>query len=218
AVSRVWPGGRGRGPGGRGLAGRRRRSASPYADPPGAPRAVPLPAAALDIELWEAARRAFTKANARRLAVRVVALTLDELDTAESQLDLWEAAAEAVAAAAANDQPAGAPPTADGLVRMSCSESPSRHRSMGRGDTAFLWGARARAPTPARAPGVESSDPSAAEPHSARGLQDAIDRIRSRWGVRGVVRGSGLALSGSRPRDARHAPSPTPSSPAPAPS
>jgi hypothetical protein len=47
------------------------------------------------------------------------------------------------------------------------------------------------------------------------GLQDAIDRIRSRWGVRGVVRGSGLALSGRRARDAA---TPAASSPAPAPS
>jgi len=47
---------------------------------------------------------------------------------------------------------------------------------------------------------------SAAE-HTARGLQDAIDHIRSRWGARGVVRGSGLALGASRPRDSRGTPS-----------
>ena len=35
------------------------------------------------------ARRAFTQANARRLAVRRVSLTLDRLEEAEGQLDLW---------------------------------------------------------------------------------------------------------------------------------
>src|SRR6185312_8276536 len=71
-----------------GLVSRRLRIELTYADHTAATRAVPLPAAVLDAELWDAARRAFTKANARRLAVRMVALTLDELDTAESQLDL----------------------------------------------------------------------------------------------------------------------------------
>jgi hypothetical protein len=51
---------------------------------------VALHAAALDAELWDAARRAFTRANARRLAVRAVALTLDRLEEAEGQLELWE--------------------------------------------------------------------------------------------------------------------------------
>ena len=51
---------------------------------------MPLRAAALDAELWDAARRAFTLANAKRLAVRSVALTLDRLVEAEAQLELWE--------------------------------------------------------------------------------------------------------------------------------
>jgi hypothetical protein len=172
-----------------GLVSRRLRIELTYADHTGTSRAVPLSAAALDAELWDAARRAFTKANARRLAVRMVALTLDELDTAESQLDLWEVAAEAAAAAtAAGDQPA------DGAAGPSCPRSPSRPERMGRNDTAFFCGAPA---------------------DTGHGLQDAIDHIRSRWGARGVVRGSGLALSESRSRDAR--PAPSSSSPAPAP-
>jgi aldehyde dehydrogenase (NAD+) len=60
-----------------------------YADHTDAARAVALHAAALDAELWDAARRAFTQANARRLAVRSVALTLDRLEEAEGQLELW---------------------------------------------------------------------------------------------------------------------------------
>jgi hypothetical protein len=51
---------------------------------------VPQGGAALDAELWDAARRGFTKANTRRLAVRAVSLTLDMLEIEESQLDLWD--------------------------------------------------------------------------------------------------------------------------------
>jgi DNA polymerase IV len=75
----------------RGLVARRLRVALTYADHATAARAVALHAAALDAELWDAARRAFTQANARRLAVRAVALTLDRLEEAEGQLELWEA-------------------------------------------------------------------------------------------------------------------------------
>ena len=74
----------------RGLVARRLRVALTYADHTAAARAVTLHAAALDAELWDAARRAFTQANARRLAVRSVSLTLDRLEEAEAQLELWE--------------------------------------------------------------------------------------------------------------------------------
>jgi DNA polymerase-4 len=73
----------------RGLVARRLRVALTYADHTAATRAVALRAAALDTELWDAARRAFTQANARRLAVRGVSLTLDRLEAAETQLELW---------------------------------------------------------------------------------------------------------------------------------
>ncbi|HET6577168.1 MAG TPA: hypothetical protein VFG66_02530 [Gemmatimonadales bacterium] len=75
----------------RGLVARRLRVSLTYADHATAARAVALHAAALDAELWDAARRGFTQANARRLAVRAVALTLDRLEEAEGQLELWEA-------------------------------------------------------------------------------------------------------------------------------
>jgi len=39
--------------------------------------------------MWNAARRAFTQADARRLAVRTVEITLDRLEAAEAQLELW---------------------------------------------------------------------------------------------------------------------------------
>jgi DNA polymerase IV len=60
-----------------------------YADYTAGARAVPLRAAMLDAELWDAARRAFVLANTKRLAVRAVALTLDRLTEAEAQLELW---------------------------------------------------------------------------------------------------------------------------------
>ena len=77
-----------------GLVACRLRVALTYADHTAAARAVPLHTAALDAELWDAARRAFTQANARRLAVRTVEITLDQLEAAESQLELWEETSE----------------------------------------------------------------------------------------------------------------------------
>jgi DNA polymerase-4 len=61
-----------------------------YADYTTIARAVPLRAAILDAELWDAARRAFALANTKRLAVRAVALTLDRLMASEGQLELWD--------------------------------------------------------------------------------------------------------------------------------
>ncbi|HEV2085339.1 MAG TPA: hypothetical protein VGR09_09665, partial [Gemmatimonadales bacterium] len=60
-----------------------------YADYTSVARTVPLRAAVLDAELWDAARRAFSLANTKRLAVRSVSLTLDRLMETEAQLDLW---------------------------------------------------------------------------------------------------------------------------------
>jgi len=74
----------------RGLVARRLHVALSYADHTDATRAVPLKAATLDVELWEAARRAFALANAKRLAVRSVSLTLDRIVEAETQMELWD--------------------------------------------------------------------------------------------------------------------------------
>jgi DNA polymerase IV len=72
----------------RGLTAGRLRVEATYADYTAGDRAVPLRAAMLDAELWDAARRAFVLANTKRLAVRAVALTLDRL-TEAGQLELW---------------------------------------------------------------------------------------------------------------------------------
>ncbi len=103
-----------------GLAAGRLRLEATYADHTAVARAVPLRAAALDVELWEAARRAFALASTKRLAVRSVSLRLDRIVESEAQLDLW--------------QDGGTAP-----------------------------------------------------------LQPAIDRIRARWGARGLMRGTGLS-------------------------
>jgi DNA polymerase-4 len=71
------------------LAAGRLRLQATYADYTIVDRTVPLKAAALDADLWGAARRAFSLANGKRLAVRAVALTLDHLLENEAQLDLW---------------------------------------------------------------------------------------------------------------------------------
>jgi DNA polymerase-4 len=73
----------------RGLSAGRLRLEATYADYTAIARAVPLSAAVLDAELWDAARRAFALANTKRLAVRSVALTLDRLMETEAQLELW---------------------------------------------------------------------------------------------------------------------------------
>ena len=65
---------------------------SPTPITPTVARALPLRASALDAELWDAARRAFTLANGKRLAVRAVAVTLDRLLEAEAQLELFDGA------------------------------------------------------------------------------------------------------------------------------
>ena len=50
---------------------------------------LPLPPALLDVELWDAARRAFALANTRPVAIRTVIVTADRLVEEEGQLDLF---------------------------------------------------------------------------------------------------------------------------------
>lgn len=72
------------------LAARRLALAVDYVDHMGTTRSVPLREAALDGELWEAARRALALALVRRTAVRHVTVTVDRLVEADLQLDLWD--------------------------------------------------------------------------------------------------------------------------------
>jgi DNA polymerase-4 len=93
---------------------------------------VPLTRAALDVELWDASRRAFALACQRTIAVRAVGVTVDRLREAGTQMDLWEGG-----------------------------------RAEGRG------GGKSAA-----SPAFPPSRPSA--------LQGAVDKIRKRWGDRGL--------------------------------
>lgn len=74
----------------RSLAARRLTVAIDYVDYASAARGIPLQPAALDVELWDASRRALALAMIRRLNVRQVTVTVDRLIEANLQLDLWE--------------------------------------------------------------------------------------------------------------------------------
>ena len=60
-----------------------------YADFTELRKGVPLRLGNLDVELWDAARQLFTKANVKRIAIRNVTLAVDRLLEADGQLDLW---------------------------------------------------------------------------------------------------------------------------------
>jgi DNA polymerase IV len=66
-----------------------------YADYSTAARTVPHTGSPLDLALVDAARRVFTLANTKRIAIRTVALTADRLAEEEMQLELWELGGEA---------------------------------------------------------------------------------------------------------------------------
>jgi len=130
-----------------GLVARRLRLEATYSDHTITARAVRLPAAALDVELWDAARRAFTLANTKRIALRSVALTLDRLEEAEVQLELWEVGRYGGMAV-------------DGMTLRRYGGSTTTEHS------------------------------TAVPPYRPTALQHAIDRIRGRWGARGLMRGT----------------------------
>jgi len=130
-----------------------------YTDYATAKRAVPLAPAALDMELWHAARQAFALANQRTVALRAVGIVVDRLAEADLQLELW-----------------GEVPSTE--YRVPSAECPALEGNRGDADAGnAVLGTR----HPDRA----------AEPPSRRAaeLQTAIDRIRGRWGMRGVRMG-----------------------------
>jgi DNA polymerase IV len=69
---------------------RRLRLEIGYADHTESVRAVPLSAAPLDAELWDAARRAFALANSKRIAVRGVTVKMEKVEEMSGQLELWD--------------------------------------------------------------------------------------------------------------------------------
>jgi DNA polymerase-4 len=61
-----------------------------YTDYATAKRSISLPLAALDVELWDAARRAFALVNTRTVAIRALGISVDRLLEADLQLEFWE--------------------------------------------------------------------------------------------------------------------------------
>ena len=111
-----------------------------YTDYATAKRSVPLPLAALDGELWDAARRAFALANTRTVAIRALGISVDRLLEADRQLELWEEA-----------------------------------RTEGKG----LRTERKE----------DTRSPQSSVLSTRHSLQTAVDRIRTRWGNRGIGTG-----------------------------
>jgi DNA polymerase-4 len=104
-------------------------------------RGLSLEQALLDVELWDAARRAFSLANARPVAIRTVTVTADRIVEEEGQLDLF---------------------WSNTLLK-------ERERT-----------------TPMQCPARNTPQGS---------LQTAIDRITSRWGLKGVMQGIQVAAA-----------------------
>jgi len=72
------------------LTGRRITVEVEFTDYVSLSRHAPLPESALDQDIGHAARRLLDRLLVRRTAVRVVAVTVDHLATAGTQLDLWD--------------------------------------------------------------------------------------------------------------------------------
>jgi DNA polymerase-4 len=146
-----------------GLVARRLRLEVGYADHTDSARAVPLGASPLDADLWEASRKAFALANHKRIAVRGMTVSLERVEEASAQLGLWDGLEEG-----------GTAERRDGGTLGRIADLAS-HGSL----------LEPSAVTPFRR--------SAVPPSRSAALQSALDRIHSRYGTRGMTRGSGLA-------------------------
>ena len=104
------------------LAARRLVVELAYTDYKPGRRHLGLPPALLDIELWNAARRAFTFANTRPVALRALTLTVDRLVEAEAQLDLfWSDLVAKPGSGQAGKRGWSNPPHHDTIRREACS-------------------------------------------------------------------------------------------------
>jgi DNA polymerase-4 len=116
-----------------------------YTDYTTSRRSVPLSLAALDHELWEAARHAFALARQRTVAIRALAVTVDRFLEADLQLELWKEVPS-------SEFQVPSAPASDSTLGTRNSELGTQHHPR--------------------------------EKEAA--LQSAMDRIRNRWGARGV--------------------------------
>ena len=144
-------------------AGRLRLEAT-YADYTMANRTVPLKAAVLDGDLWEAARHAFGLANTKRLAFRCLALTLDQLVEKDAQLELW--GGTAVGRYDGNEE----------------YPSLGHYEAGEKIDESELYDT---------APSLHSGQ--AVPPYRRTALQHAVDCIHSRYGAKALRQGSPLS-------------------------
>jgi DNA polymerase IV len=143
------------------LVARRLRLEIGYADHTESARTVPLSPSPLDTDLWDAARRAFSLTNAKRIAVRGVTLSMEKVEETSGQLELW----------ALREEPSGA------VCHPERSEGAE-------GRYGPLRSAQGDKPAVTRRP--------------ASALQRALDRIHTRYGVRGVTRGIQLVALTAR--------------------
>ena len=170
-----------------GLAAGRLRVEATYADHTAVTRAVPLSAAVLDAELWDAARRAFTLANAKRLAVRAVGVTVDRLEEANPQLELWV-------------DGVGRQRTITVLHPEREARHPERsvlHPERSEGSSHRVSGPAEQIPRCARDEVSRTRDEVPSD-RSTR-LQTAIDRVRTRYGTRALATARPAARSPARP-------------------
>jgi DNA polymerase-4 len=135
-----------------------------YTDYHTANRAVPLRLAALDMELLAAARQAFALANQRTVALRAIGVVVDRFLEADYQLELWDMEV---------------PRTG---YRVPLTVSPTLSS---RGSAATEGFLNVTSGT-VRGTRYEVRGTNHNLPLRAEALQAAVDRIRTRWGVRGV--------------------------------
>jgi DNA polymerase IV len=180
-----------------GLVARRLRLTVGYADHTDSARAAPLPISALDADLWDAARRAFALVNNKRIAVRGMTVSLERVEEASGQMELWGTEGETAC-----------PERSEGTERANRAEG-----EVPEGNGVRCWTVVCH---PEGANATEGSSPPASMtaekiPRYARDdigavppfrrsapLQRALDTIRSRYGARGVARGSQLAALTTR--------------------
>jgi DNA polymerase-4 len=151
-----------------------------YTDYATAKRSVPLALAALDMELWETARRAFGLANQRTVALRAIGVSVDRFLEADLQLELW----------------GEVPSTEYRVPSAKCLTLSARGSAATEGSLEVRAGPQgiprsARDDNPSFVLGTRYSVLGTEHRSQPRdtALQSALDRIRMRWGTRGVKAG-----------------------------
>jgi DNA polymerase-4 len=138
-----------------------------YTDYATAKRGVPLSLAALDMELWDAAKRAFALANQRTVALRAIGVSVDRFLEADLQLELWGE----VPRTEDRELQYRGPRTEDRVHHME-GERPALAENVGSsvlGPRSSVLGTNRR----------------------SHALQTALDHIRTRWGRHGIQAGTG---------------------------